>query len=327
MVRAASNVGVQFGLEVTPGTSVPSDIKLMGITLSPHAVLETTTYRASGYKLPVATAVNTDLTEADFEGPIDYRGILWPLHSAFGAPDTTEVTVDAVWEHEFIYTGKDVVTPKTFTVEVGDSTRAVEFTNAVFDSLELSIERTGDNLMSGTMFGRALATGATMTSSPSEIQIQPVAGAHWDVYCDTAHGSIGTTKLTSLYEAGINFSDLFSQEWTINSANASFNSVYESEEPSFEWTAMLGADAVGEGMLAAARSGATRYIRLKATGPIIETTNAYSITIDMAVKVMELDSYESNDGLYVLPITFQPVYDSNLGFAVKVTVTNDIEEL
>ena len=97
--RTMGNIGVQLGTEVTPGTGVAADTKLMGLKLTPKSALDITQYRASGYKLPVGTSVNTDLTEADWEGPIDYRGILWPLSSIFGAADTTEVTEDLTYSH------------------------------------------------------------------------------------------------------------------------------------------------------------------------------------------------------------------------------------
>lgn len=330
MVRSYVNQGVQIGKETTPGTSVAANRKLMSLKLDPKPAIETKMHRPSGYKLPTAASVISEITEADFEGPIDYRSIIYPLSSLFGAATVTQpdtVNAPTVYQWKWSYTSKNIVTPVTYSVEVGDASRAVSFTHGVFESLDLSIEPKGDNTMNGSMVGRALVTGATMTSLPTEIEIAPVDGTHWDVYADATSADLGDTKLLALYEAGLSFSDLFAQEFTINSANSSFNSLYENEEPSFEWSMMVGADAVGEGFLTSARNSAKRFIRLAANGPIIEDDLRFGMTVDMCALVSEVDSYESNDGLYVLPLTFALAYDKTWTKALEITVINDIASL
>jgi hypothetical protein len=331
MVRPYVSQGVQIGVETTSGTAVPANKKLMAYRIDPHVAVETTQYRPSGYLVPSAAAVNTEATEADFEGPIDYQNIVYPLSSIFGAATISQpasVPSPTVYEWLWNFTGKSVITPKTFSVEVGDSTRAVKFNYGAFTGMDLSIERTGDNTVSGSMMGRALTTGGTLTATPTEIEMLPVNGNHWDVFtATTGAGLTAGTKLLAIYDAGLSFGDILAAEYTLNSANTSFNSLYINEDPSFEWTMTLGADATSEGFIANMRAGTKNFIRLQATGPIIEDAFNYSITIDMCVVVTDFDAYGSNDGAYVLPTSFALAYDATWGKAMSITVRNSLSAL
>ncbi len=329
MARSYSNIAVQIGVESTAGTAVAANKRLMGITLNPHAATETVQHRPSGYKVATASSVTSEITEADFEGPIDYRNIVYPLSSLFGEatvsqPDGTGSKAN-MWTWTF--TGKGAISPKTFTVEVGDNARASKFSYGAFTSMDLSISANGENTMSGSMVGQALETGASMSPNAEEVEIVPVVGTHWDVYADPSGDNVGKTQLMHVYEAGLNFGDVFAQEFTINSANRSFNALYDAEEPTYEWNMMLQADAVAEAYFDKLRNGEKTFIRLKAEGPQIESGQNYSIEIDMCVMVTEFDSYESNDGNYVLPINFALAYDAAWGKAMTIKVVNDLAAL
>lgn len=328
MVRSYSNIAVQIGVEAQAGQAAPANKRLMGLSLDPHAAFETQQHKPSGYKVATVSSVTTETTEADWEGPIDYKNIVYPLSSLFGAAVITKpegATKANMWAWTF--TGKGAVAPKTFSVEVGDATRASKFSYGAFTSMDLSIDRTGENTMSGSMVGQALQVGASMTAAPTEIEIVPVNGDHWDVFADVDSGAIGGTQLEAVYEAGLNFGDMFSQEFTINSAKKSFTSLYDSEEPSLEWNMMLGADSVAEGYFDRLRNGQKTFIRLQATGPEIEAGHNYAIEIDMCVIPTEFDAYESNDGIYVLPINFALAYDAAWGKSMVIKVTNDLTAL
>lgn len=328
MVRSYSNVGFQLGRETTKGVAAPANRRLMGLTGDPSPAFETTQHRASGYKVPVVNTVTSEATETDYEGPIDYNAIVYPLSSLFGAttPEADPGAATAfVWEWSF--TGKGAVDPVTFTAEHGDAERAVRYNHAAFNSVELSIERTGDNTMSGSIIGRAMEEGVALTPDPVEIPIMPVNGDHWDVFADNAAETLGDTKLLAVYEAGLSFSDMFEQEYTLNSSNRSFNSLYDAEEPTFEWTMMLGADAVAEAYLTNLRDSKPKFIRLRATGPEIADGVNHSIEVDMSVFVTDVDSYQSNDGIYVLPLTFTLAYDPEWGKAMEIRVVNSLAAL
>jgi hypothetical protein len=129
--------------------------------------------------------------------------------------------------------------------------------------------------------------------------------------------------LESLYEAALSFGDMFSHEWTINSANKSFNAVFDSEDPSYEWSMTIGADAVANAYLTQARNGARKFFRLAATGPNIGATAVpHSIEFDFAAIITDFDSYQSSDGMYALPLSFMVAHDSTWGKAMTISVVN-----
>lgn len=329
-VRPYSGVAVQLGVETTKGVAVPANKQLMGVRLDPQVSGEFVTHRPSGFYVPTISSMTTELTEGDAEGPIDYNAIVYPLSSLFGAVtpvagaagDATAMTW--TWNVE----GSGAINPQSYSVEVGDGTGANKFNYAVFTGLDLDISRQGDNTFTSPLVGRDMTSGS-LTASPTQIDIVPVNGDHWDVFADDASGDLGNTKLLNLYDCGLSFGDMFSQEWTINSDNRSFNSLFMSEEPSFEWEMTLGADAVAAAYLAKARSGGRKFIRLQASGPAIAgaSTATYSIQIDFAAIVTSFDSYQSSDGSYALPMGFSVAYDPTWGQAMKITVVNALASL
>lgn len=331
MARAYQNVGVQLGVESTAGTAVAANKKLLGLKLDPQASMEFQQFSPSGYRVSTVNQLVSEKTEADYEGPICFNTIVYPLASLFGktTPVAQSAPNAAAKDWTWNFTGKGDTNLQSYSVEVGDAGRASKFSYGAFTGMELDISRTDDNTMSGSLLGQALTTGATLTASPTEVDIVPVAAGGWDVYMDTTSGAIGTTKLNAVYDANLNFGDFFSEEYTLDSTKSSFASLYDAEEPSFEWSMTVGADATGEGLITAARGGQKRFIRLVNQGAIIPSATAskYTIQIDLCVSVTEVDSYESNDGLYVLPFTFGLMYDSGWGRAMSIKVTNGLASL
>lgn len=331
MARAYQNVAVQIAPETTAGTAVPANKKLLGLTLDPQASMEFQQFAPSGYRVNTVNQLVSEKTEADYDGPICFNTIVYPLSSLFGK--TTAVaqatTNSAAKDWTWNFTGKGDTAIQTYSVEVGDAGRASKFAYGAFTGMELDISRTDDNTMSGSLLGQALTTGATLTASPTEVDIQPVAAGGWDVFMDTTSASIGTTKLSTVYDANLNFGDFFAEEYTLDSTKTSYASLYDAEEPSFEWSMTVGADATGEGLITAARGGQKRFIRLVNQGAVVPSaaTAKYTIQIDMCVSVTEVDSYESNDGLYVLPFTFGLMYDQTWGKAMSIKVTNGLAAL
>lgn len=331
MARAYQNIGVQFGVETTKGTSAAANKKLLGLTVSPRPATEMAQFKPSGSRVNTVNQLVSEKTEADYEGPIDYNTIVYPLSSLFGkvTPVAQSAPNAAAKDWTWNFTGRGDTNAQTYTVEVGDSTTASKFTYGTFTGAELSISRTDDNMISGSMVGQALQIGQTLTASPTEIDIVPVAATSWDVYVDSTSAALGTTKLAAVYEAGLNLSDFFSEEYTLDSTKPSFASLYDAEEPSFEWTMMVGADTTGMAYITAARNTEKRFIRLVSQGAIIPSATAskYTIQIDMCVSVTEMDAFESNDGLYVIPLTFGLMYDSGWGKAMSIKVTNGLATL
>lgn len=326
MAREYSSVAVQIGAEATKGVAVPADKQLMGLRLDADPNGEFVTHRPSGFWVPTQSSQVTELTEGDAEGPMDFNSLAYPLSSVFGKTTPTvgeDGDVTWVWD----VAGHGSVDPQSYTIEVGDAQGANRFDYAVFTGLDFDIARTGENTFSSAVIGRALDNAATMTASPDQIDIVPINGNMWDVYAADAHGNLGSNKLLNLYDASMSFSDMFEQDWTINSENASYNSLFLAEEPSFEWSMTLGVDAVANAYFEKARSGGKKFFRIEANGPAIAAGTNYKLTIDFAAIVTDFDSFQSADGRYALPMSFSVAYDSVWGQAMKITLVNTVESL
>lgn len=324
--RSQANQAVQLGVESVAGTPVAANKQLLGLTVTPTNAVETTQHTPSGFKVPTQSSLNTIKTEADYEGALDYQTIVYPMSSIFGAPNTEEVGEES-YEHTFEFVGKGAIRPQTYTMQVGDNTRAVEFSGAAFRSADISLSRTGENTISGSVIGRALQTNKALTPSPTELDIVPVDGLHFDVFADDSATSLGNTRLQKLFEGNFAIGEVLSELYVINSQEESYSALVEAEDQSYDLSLTLGADADAEAYFQKIRNGGKTFVRVKATGPQIEVGVNHSIEIDMCVIVTGFDSYSSSDGAYVLPINFALAFDPAWGKAMEIRVVNTIPTL
>lgn len=180
----------------------------------------------------------------------------------------------------------------------------------------------------------ALLTGTTPTVVPTEttkggftlITPVPIAAGQWDIYVDDSAANLGTTKFLEAYEAEFELAERFEPTWTINSALPSFTSYVEKSAEDQEHTGTLnvGASTSMESYLTTMRTGAKKFVRLQAIGPIIEGAITHKLTIDMCVFITGTPGYDDLNGLLVLPFEFQVGRDEVWGKALTVTTVNGI---
>jgi hypothetical protein len=335
MARAAINQGWQLGVEASAGAGGAANKKLQAYSLEPGPEIETSQFTPRGYKVPTVSQLVSEHMGADYDGLIDYRNIVYVFSSLFGPvtptqPDGTLSPTVYLWTWNL--DGKSKTTPKSYAVEFGESGagNANSFTHGVFTSAELEIGRTSENTISGEMIGQELTTGVALTAAPTEIEVEPVNGSHWDIYMADAGADLALTptQLEAIYAASLNFGDLFVPEWAINSSEPSFKSLVEAEDQTYEWEMTIGADAVANAMLTTtARQSAKKFFRMKATGDVIEDALNYELIFDFCTVVTDADSFQSNDGLYVLPVSYNLAYDGTWGKFASISVQTDIASL
>jgi hypothetical protein len=160
----------------------------------------------------------------------------------------------------------------------------------------------------------------------TQIAAVPVMPTMVDIYMDTAYGSLGGTKLTRVFSAEVSIPNRLGPVWALNSAVSGFAAHVENAiEATLNLT--LEADATGMGLVAVMRTGATRFARIEATGAIIEGAYPYKATIDLAVKVQDVEPFEDADGVYAYGLSFAVVQDVAWGKAMQVEVTNTLAAL
>src|SRR5579872_6564647 len=192
------NQHLQIGPESTSalGTNVAATKELLcfDVTFQPEG--DTTFYKASGRKYDGEQEQNTEWSSATWNGAMDYNGMIYPVLSIGGNV--------AAAAHGNSATAKDwivappvtgTVVPRTYTVEQGEATVYAKKVNyLLFTDLGYTFERKATS-MTGKSMSQNMQTGITMTSTPTQIPLAPIAGKHINVYQDSSSANLGTTQL------------------------------------------------------------------------------------------------------------------------------------
>jgi hypothetical protein len=319
--RATIFQGVQVGVETTPGTSVPANRKLQSISIEPAIKADVTTFRPMGSKFSTLAALGKEWSEAKVSGQPTYDELAFLLSSlvSYSAPTgTTEKT----WTFSPATSNPDTV--KTFTVEQGGSVRAHKFTNGIVTGLTMKFNRS-EVTLDGTMIGKALQDNITMTGSPTSIPLIPILPTQVLVYlADTAAELTGANALTRALSVEWSLTDRFGPLFVLN-GSTSFVTTLE-QEPKLTCKLKMEADAEGMALLAQLRNGASKFIRIEAAGPIIDT-NPYQLTIDTATKVSNVSEFSDEDGVYAIEWELTGVHDATWNKAMNITLVNTLAGL
>jgi hypothetical protein len=219
-------------------------------------------------------------------------------------------------------------TLKTLTIEQGSSIRAEKAAYGHLTSLSYSISRDAVEV-SAAGAAQRITDGITMTASPTEIALKPVSPATVDIYLDTAHGALGTTKLLNVISFEYTMADRLGQMWPVNSANSSFGYIVERRSINSMVKIAAVADAEGMAFLAQWRAGTTKFLRVKALGDAIAggTPSQYTFQHDMAVQVARLTDKKLDDDAVLVEFELVIVGDSGWGKAQEFTVINELAAL
>jgi hypothetical protein len=305
--------GSQIGAESTAGTGVAADKLLRYLAYEPSIELTFNRFRPQGQLVASAITPGMDSTGWALNGQGSYSELIYPFTGLWGtvAPATVETT-GRRWT--WTPAARSEITPKTFTVETGSSTRAQKATYVTQSGIELTYNRTDGIQVSGSAFGQQIQDSITLTGSPTQLEDKPILPTHLDVYVDSTSAGLGTTKFTRDFNAVFRYNDARVPVWPINSTLASYGSDVQTE-PTVQIELTVAADSQGMGLLTNARAGDTRYIRLSA----VSTENAgntaakYDLLISMAGKISNIAAFDDNEGVKVLSYTFDAVYDASWG--------------
>lgn len=316
--------GAQLGLETTPGTAVAANRVLNDISITDGVEGTNETFRPDGHKYAALTIPGKEWTSADYTGKLTYSGIVYLLSSL-----VRKVTPSAAGSTGKLWTiapqnaAED--TRSTWSIEKGGSVRAHSYAYGLFDSMVIDISRDAADI-SGTLFAQRITDGATLTSTPTAVELDPVLPRLFDVYLDSTAAGLGSTKLLRAFTGRVNLGNLVNPIWPINSANTSFAGHVETE-PAASVTMFVEHDAAGSEFLTILRSGDSRFLRLKATGDTFEAGTppiAKVFQLDLAVKAKQLGKHQDREGIYGWEVTLDIVNDDTWGKPFEFQVTNKI---
>lgn len=129
----------------------------------------------------------------------------------------------------------------------------------------------------------------------------PVFPLHGDVYLDNSWTAMlaETTKLLAIYNANIGIGDRYARTMPINSLRTS-DALVETEDQSHTIGLQFGADATADAMLATARAGSMKFLRLKYVGGLTgDAANKYTVLLDSAILLNGTDGYDTSNGVHV----------------------------
>lgn len=327
--RSSITQSVQVGVESTPGTAVAAAKRLgsMGFEIGPSVDIKS--LRPTGTKYPVLQILGKEWVEADVNGSAVYTELPYAFASCISAPTVTAIldggtpTGATRWVFNSNTYGDDA--PKTFTVEQGSSFRAHRFSNAIFSEYTWTWSRDEIEL-GGTLLGRAIEDGVTLTATPTMLPQIPVRPAELSVYIDTTAAGLGTTKQLRTLKGESTIGDRYQPLWVVDAAQASFVSTVEGE-PTVEVKITQMADTASAANLVAMRAGTTRFMRLQGVGPNIYTGSGgsplivnHQATWDMAGQVSDVSKFSDEDGVFAVEYTFTATHDPTWAKAFSVEV-------
>jgi hypothetical protein len=187
----------------------------------------------------------------------------------------------------------------------------------------ISVDGTSLTGTSPTIAITRLSPGAAQLDlipiSPTTIDIKTAA---------TQAGLAAASALTRDFQYTWKISGRDNMIWPLASANgAGFGATVEAL-PKGEATLDVAANDAGMGYLTNIRNGNTLFVRVAATGPLIEGTLYHSLQIDTALKVTKISEFKDIDG-GLLGVTYSGewCHDSTWGYSTQAVLQNTLTAL
>jgi len=335
----------QIGLEATPGTAVAATKRLGSLSLSPSISTEAEPFRPEGLKFPTLMVLNREWTEVEGEGIPTYEEVIYPLSGAVDTAVVTQVMDGATptGAYEWAFTPETTVAddPKTFTLERGQAgVQAERFSHLLFTQFGLDVSRS-EVTMSVSGIAKAAEKGITPTPGLAvPTDLTPITPGQFSVYMADTHAALSVSgasdpakRLGRVISTAPSIEDRYNPAWFVNQAEQSFTTWVENPD-GVGGGFPLTVEANQEGMahLDSLRSGALKFLRLEALGPVIYNAGAMPnlrmmFRWDMAVRVESAEGWSDEDGIYAIPWAFVAMHDSTWGKAQQITVRNEVASL
>lgn len=296
MARSYVNVRAQHGAETTPGTPVAATARFGAVsaTLTPTASREA--IRPAGQRFASTLYTQQEWSEGSIEGVPSYTEIGALLDWAYGVGASDGD--DTVWT---------IGAGTTKTLEFGDQVQAAQVPGCFLTGLSLGWGRnSGEATVSGDIVGGKWNDGHTLTSGTTVPAPAPIEASQVCVFVDDTSGTLGTTQLVDAISVSIDLSDLRAADWRLDCTKPSISGSVETA-PTGEIELLVEATAAGRAFLTDLRTGATRYLRVRATGA------DDILTLDFAVQVSNTDRVDE-ENVYASTVTLTIVEDAN-GFS------------
>lgn len=325
---ATINQRSSLGLEVVPGTVVPATRQLAALKIEPKVEFTTTMFRPSGLKYPTTSLPNREWASARMTGIPTYNELPYVLASLIGQPTSVaETATGGAWEWLWDVSSTEEAPPTTYSLEVGTVGNEQVMAHSWINELELTVPSSGDASMGGSVIGRAMAPLAAFAGGLAQLDAVPIQGSQFCLYMDDTAAALGTTKMDRNFNTQLRLPPRRQAVWTVDCEEPSFAALVEIEGGEPMANILVAANGQGEDLLATARSGASKFIRLHAEGPDINGVDSHYFEFDMAGKIDRIDAYGDSGGVRSLPYGFHGVHDAAWGKSHQVRVITTLPAL
>lgn len=321
--KASIFQGIQLGIETVPLTPVAANKKLLACSVVPSVSVDVSSFVAQGNKYASFASLNKDWSVVDIAGLLTYNEILYLLISLLSQPAPVQQGATTAYKWTFVSDTDGEDAGKHFTVEQGDVNSAWRVPGVRVAGLSLMFNR-NEVSISGTGLGGIMETDITLTVAPTSLTPLPTLPTQLKFYmADTQAGLDGAVAMTRGFSFTFGLSDKIGLAWPVGVANP----VITEQKPKLEHKLLLATDAVGMGLLATMRAGATKWIRVKAEGATIESTYKQTFQVDVPVQITNVGKFTDQEGIYAMEYTLLGIHDATWGKSFQIDVTTDVQTL
>lgn len=164
----------------------------------------------------------------------------------------------------------------------------------------------------------------TQMGGMAEIVDIPLLPGDVSVYlADTVEG-LDSGQLLRSFDSSWTFGDRTKPFWTQNADESTFSGMAETE-PKEMLDILLGADAQGLSLMAAARTGARKYIRIQAQSKAFAVGGApYKFQLDASVQVSAFKEFKDEQGVYSIGYELEVLDDPDWGKSYQFLLRNGV---
>ncbi len=324
---------LQLGKEDTPGSAVAAttvwrgtgrvrDTRMLGTIPENLGIFPGVNNLYEQYK---AAACAMPAEPATFEqiGYVLNAGI----HGATGVRDGVS---GSGYVYEYVFPVEEITDDiYTYTIEGGDDQRVDEMDYSFVKRFSLKGSPKEALSLSSDWVGRK-ATDSSFTAALSVPAVEPILFSKGKLYIDAESGTVGTTAVSHTW-AGfeLNVNTGWLEKWSGDGSESFAYHVHVGS--ALSGTLIVRHDATGAAEITAARSRATRLVRMLFESPTALTTpgsyNYKTFQIDMAIRYKELPDLGNQDGLNTVPLPFDVVYSAAEDLYAEITLVNELSAL
>ncbi len=156
-----------------------------------------------------------------------------------------------------------------------------------------------------------------------ELGRQPILPGHISIYVADTYAGLSSGKLTRCFASGFGVHNVRKAFWALNDASTSFDG-HADDMANLLSKITVEADSNGMAYMTSIRANAIKYLRIRATGPLITGSDYYGMDIDLACKFSQMPPITDSDGLVAREWAVKGCFDPTEGFSGIVRLTNDL---